>query len=178
MTEPSAPRPAEEVEFERIVYERSPPRATIRLNRPEVLNAFDFQTLRELAQTTPFWIEQFLSRWLGPMAGQRVADAGRQMLGMPDYAATRLADSVAACASDTPSGIAANRLVGIAANCAQAPASTRPATRVPSRGPLLSAADRSITPAASQPVTDPSGRSGRRVTSPRLSEKARTRTKA
>jgi enoyl-CoA hydratase/carnithine racemase len=50
VTEPSAPRPAEAVEFERIVYERSPPRATIRLNRPEVLNAFDFQTLRELAR--------------------------------------------------------------------------------------------------------------------------------
>jgi len=49
VTEPSAPRPAE-VEFERIVYERSPPRATIRLNRPHVLNAFDFQTLRELAR--------------------------------------------------------------------------------------------------------------------------------
>src|SRR5919201_111288 len=52
VTEPDAPRPAspEELGLERIVYERSPPRATIRLNRPEVLNAFDFQTLRELAR--------------------------------------------------------------------------------------------------------------------------------
>ena len=36
--------------FERIVYEKAPPRATITLNRPEVLNAFDFQMLREIAR--------------------------------------------------------------------------------------------------------------------------------
>ncbi|HZQ61522.1 MAG TPA: hypothetical protein VFC24_09255, partial [Casimicrobiaceae bacterium] len=52
-------------------------------------------TLRELAQTAPFWIEQFLSRWLGPVAGQRLADAGRQILGMPSYAVDRVAESVA-----------------------------------------------------------------------------------
>ncbi|HEX2433576.1 MAG TPA: enoyl-CoA hydratase/isomerase family protein [Gaiellaceae bacterium] len=52
MAEPDYPRPvsAEELGFERIVYEKSPPRATITLNRPEVLNAFDFQMLRELAR--------------------------------------------------------------------------------------------------------------------------------
>ncbi len=52
MTEPDAPRPLppEELGFERIVYEKAPPRATIRLNRPEVLNAFDFRMLRELAR--------------------------------------------------------------------------------------------------------------------------------
>src|SRR2546421_10244596 len=50
--EPDAPRPVAPAElgFERIVYEKAPPRATIRLNRPEVLNAFDFQMLRELAR--------------------------------------------------------------------------------------------------------------------------------
>jgi enoyl-CoA hydratase/carnithine racemase len=50
--EPAQPRPLppEELGFERIVYEKAPPRATIRLNRPEVLNAFDFQMLRELAR--------------------------------------------------------------------------------------------------------------------------------
>ena len=52
MTEPDAPRPVppDELGFERIVYEKAPPRATIRLNRPEVLNAFDFRTLREIAR--------------------------------------------------------------------------------------------------------------------------------
>jgi enoyl-CoA hydratase/carnithine racemase len=44
------PLPPEEFGFERIVYEKAPPRATIRLNRPEVLNAFDFRMLRELAR--------------------------------------------------------------------------------------------------------------------------------
>jgi enoyl-CoA hydratase/carnithine racemase len=50
--EPSQPRalPPDELGFERIVYEKVPPRATIRLNRPDVLNAFDFRMLRELAR--------------------------------------------------------------------------------------------------------------------------------
>ena len=52
MPEPDYPRPVlpEELDFEKIVYEKAPPRATITLNRPEVLNAFDFQLLRELAR--------------------------------------------------------------------------------------------------------------------------------
>ena len=52
MTEPDAPTPLppEELGFERIVYEKTPPRATVTLDRPEVLNAFDFRMLRELAR--------------------------------------------------------------------------------------------------------------------------------
>ena len=52
MAEPAQPRPLPPAElgFERIVYEKAPPRATIRLNRPDVLNAFDFQMLREIAR--------------------------------------------------------------------------------------------------------------------------------
>ena len=52
VTEPARPAPVDPAElgFERIVYEKAPPRATIRFNRPEVLNAFDFQMLRELAR--------------------------------------------------------------------------------------------------------------------------------
>jgi enoyl-CoA hydratase/carnithine racemase len=52
MGEPAQPRPVDpgELAFERIVYEKAPPRATIRLNRPDVLNAFDFQMLREIAR--------------------------------------------------------------------------------------------------------------------------------
>jgi enoyl-CoA hydratase/carnithine racemase len=52
VAEPAQPRPLapEELGFERIVYEKEPPRATIRLNRPDVLNAFDFQMLREIAR--------------------------------------------------------------------------------------------------------------------------------
>ena len=49
---PTAPRPLppDELGFETIVYEKAPPRATITLNRPDVLNAFDFRMLRELAR--------------------------------------------------------------------------------------------------------------------------------
>jgi enoyl-CoA hydratase/carnithine racemase len=52
VSEPTHPRPVrpEQLGFERIVYEKAPPRATITLDRPEVLNAFDFQMLRELAR--------------------------------------------------------------------------------------------------------------------------------
>jgi len=50
--EPTHPRPVapEALGFETIVYEKAPPRATITLNRPDVLNAFDFRMLREVAR--------------------------------------------------------------------------------------------------------------------------------
>ena len=44
------PRDPAELGFERIRYEKAPPRATVTLDRPEVLNAFDFRMLRELAR--------------------------------------------------------------------------------------------------------------------------------
>jgi len=52
VTEPTHPRPRDPAElgFETIVYEKAAPRATIRLNRPDVLNAFDFRMLREIAR--------------------------------------------------------------------------------------------------------------------------------
>jgi enoyl-CoA hydratase/carnithine racemase len=52
MTEPERPEPRDPAsfDFQSIVYEKAPPRATITLNRPEVLNAFDFRMLRELAR--------------------------------------------------------------------------------------------------------------------------------
>jgi enoyl-CoA hydratase/carnithine racemase len=52
VTEPDypAPRDPSELGFERIVYEKAYPRATITFNRPDRLNAFDFQMLRELAR--------------------------------------------------------------------------------------------------------------------------------
>jgi enoyl-CoA hydratase/carnithine racemase len=52
LAEPAAPAPRSpnELGFESILYEKAPPRATITLNRPEVLNAFDFRMLRELAR--------------------------------------------------------------------------------------------------------------------------------
>jgi enoyl-CoA hydratase/carnithine racemase len=52
MSEPIRPEPRDPAElgFEAILYEKAPPRATITLNRPEILNAFDFRMLREIAR--------------------------------------------------------------------------------------------------------------------------------
>jgi enoyl-CoA hydratase/carnithine racemase len=52
MSEPDAPRALDPAQlgFERIRYEKSGSRATITLNRPDVLNAFDFRMLREIAR--------------------------------------------------------------------------------------------------------------------------------
>src|SRR5437588_5066507 len=59
LPEPTHPRASspDELGFESILYEKAPPRATITLNRPEVLNAFDFRMLRELARACadPSW---------------------------------------------------------------------------------------------------------------------------
>jgi len=51
MPQPTHPHPRDPAELglEKVVYEKAPPRATIRLDRPDVLNAFDFQMLREIA---------------------------------------------------------------------------------------------------------------------------------
>jgi ubiquinone biosynthesis protein UbiJ len=57
-------------------------------------------TLKELAQTLPWFVEQALARTLGPIAGQRVADAGRQMLAFPEYAADRVTESITRYARD------------------------------------------------------------------------------
>jgi len=52
VSEPARPEALDPAElgFETIVYEKAAPRATITLNRPEVLNAFDFRMLREIAR--------------------------------------------------------------------------------------------------------------------------------
>ena len=42
------PQPAESFGFQNIVYEKKDHRATVTMNRPEVLNCLDFPTLREL----------------------------------------------------------------------------------------------------------------------------------
>jgi ubiquinone biosynthesis accessory factor UbiJ len=57
-------------------------------------------TLKELAHTLPWFVEKLCARTLGPIVGQRVADAGRRMLQVPEYAATRVTENVAAYARD------------------------------------------------------------------------------
>ena len=50
-------------------------------------------TLRELAQTLPWFIESLCARVFGPVAGERIADLGRRLLEFPTYAAQRFGDS-------------------------------------------------------------------------------------
>jgi ubiquinone biosynthesis protein UbiJ len=57
-------------------------------------------TLKELAATLPWFVEKLFARALGPVVGQRMADAGRRMLGMPEYVATRVIANVGSYARD------------------------------------------------------------------------------
>jgi ubiquinone biosynthesis protein UbiJ len=57
-------------------------------------------TFKELAQTLPWFVEKLWARALGPIMGQRVADIGRRMLQVPEYAATRVAENVGTYARD------------------------------------------------------------------------------
>ncbi|HXR56229.1 MAG TPA: hypothetical protein VN858_05465 [Casimicrobiaceae bacterium] len=56
--------------------------------------------LKDLAQTLPWFVERGLGRSLGPIVGQRVADAGRAALALPEYAAARVAANVGNYARD------------------------------------------------------------------------------
>ena len=57
-------------------------------------------TIKELAVTLPWFVEKAFASVLGPIAGQRVADAGRHLLLFPEYAGSRIGASVAAYARD------------------------------------------------------------------------------
>ena len=51
-------------------------------------------TLAALAPTFPWFVERLLARAVGPIAGQQLADAGRRLLSLPEYAAQRITESV------------------------------------------------------------------------------------
>lgn len=57
-------------------------------------------TLRELAQTLPWFVERSFADVFGPVLGQSLADAGRHMLAFPEFATARVAESVARYARD------------------------------------------------------------------------------
>lgn len=57
-------------------------------------------TLKELAQTLPWFVEHAFAKALGPIVGQRIADAGRRLLTFPEYAGQRIGESVASYARD------------------------------------------------------------------------------
>jgi ubiquinone biosynthesis protein UbiJ len=57
-------------------------------------------TISELALSLPWFVERWLSALLGPMAGQQLADAGRRLLVLPEYAAQRIGASFARYVGD------------------------------------------------------------------------------
>jgi ubiquinone biosynthesis protein UbiJ len=57
-------------------------------------------TLKGLAETLPWFVERAFASTLGPIVGQRLADAGRRLLAFPEYAASRVGESVASYARD------------------------------------------------------------------------------
>jgi ubiquinone biosynthesis protein UbiJ len=57
-------------------------------------------TLKEIAQTLPWFVESALASTFGAVAGQRLADAGRAALGFPGHAAARLGASVSSYLRD------------------------------------------------------------------------------
>jgi ubiquinone biosynthesis protein UbiJ len=57
-------------------------------------------TLKGLAETLPWFVERAFATALGPIAGQRLADAGRRLLALPQYAASRVGESVTSYARD------------------------------------------------------------------------------
>jgi ubiquinone biosynthesis protein UbiJ len=57
-------------------------------------------TLKDLAPTMPWLVEQAFANVFGAIAGQRVADTGRRMLAFPEYAAERIGHSVAGYARE------------------------------------------------------------------------------
>ena len=56
--------------------------------------------LKDLARTWPWFVEETFAKLLGPVAGQRAADAGRMLLAFPEYATQRVAESTASYARD------------------------------------------------------------------------------
>ena len=57
-------------------------------------------TLSELALSLPWFVERWFSAVLGPLAGQQLADAGRRLLVLPEYAARRIGESFARYVGD------------------------------------------------------------------------------
>ncbi|MFO1304175.1 MAG: hypothetical protein U1F54_10610 [Burkholderiales bacterium] len=65
--------------------------------------------LKDLARTMPWFVEETFGKALGPVMGQRVADAGRYLLAFPGYAADKFAHSAGSYARDEAGLLASGR---------------------------------------------------------------------
>jgi ubiquinone biosynthesis protein UbiJ len=102
-------------------------------------------TLRELAPTLPWFVEQAFAHVLGDAVGQRVADAGRRLLAFPEHLASRVGESLASYAHEHSGLLAtgdegsvfANQVAALAARTdALAARIESLAARIPARRPL------------------------------------------
>lgn len=86
-------QPAEAFAFERIRYEKAAWRATVTINRPEVLNCLDFQTLRELSRAfeDASW-DDAVAVVVLTGAGDRAFSTGADLKEQEEYFLTRPRD--------------------------------------------------------------------------------------
>jgi ubiquinone biosynthesis protein UbiJ len=76
-------------------------------------------TLADLARTLPWFVEQAFASALGPLIGTRVADAGRALLALPEYAAQSFGASLTSYARDEAGlGVGATKVADFSAEVA------------------------------------------------------------
>ena len=76
-------------------------------------------TLADLARTLPWFVEQAFASALGPLIGTRVADAGRELLALPERAAHSFGESLSSYARDEAGlGVSASAFADFVAEAA------------------------------------------------------------
>ena len=76
-------------------------------------------TLADLARTLPWFVEQAFASALGPLIGTRVADAGRELLALPERAAQSFGESLSSYARDEAGlGVSASTFADFVAQAA------------------------------------------------------------
>jgi ubiquinone biosynthesis protein UbiJ len=76
-------------------------------------------TLADLARTLPWFVEQAFASALGPLIGTRVADAGRELLALPERAARSFGESLLSYARDEAAlGVSASAFADFVAEAA------------------------------------------------------------
>jgi ubiquinone biosynthesis protein UbiJ len=110
-------------------------------------------TLAELAPALPWFVERWLSDALGPLAGQQVADAGRRLLALPEYAARRIGESLARYVGDE---------ARLAVRTTEARAFAKDVAGVAARVDALAARVDAFEPVRLAPVANATGRANSR----------------
>jgi ubiquinone biosynthesis accessory factor UbiJ len=76
-------------------------------------------TLADLARTLPWFVEQAFASAFGPLIGTRVADAGRELLALPERAAQSFGESLSSYARDEAGlGVSASTFADFVAQAA------------------------------------------------------------